>query len=268
MKHFAILTDVTKCIGCEDCVAACKKTNDTGADAPYTWQLGPSELSSTRWTSLAAAPEGRWARTQCRHCIDPGCAAACPVGALHLSDEGPVIYDADICMGCRYCMVACPFGFTRYEWDSWKPRVRKCILCHDKITSGELEQPACTTACPTGATIFGDREELLAEAKRRIADRPDLYIDHVWGETEVGGTSVLYISDVDLDEAGWPDRLTDTPRPILARKVLHTVPYTFVGVSAVMAGVNWTFERRKKVAAAEGAERALDSAQAEGGDDQ
>jgi len=248
----AILTDVTRCIGCEECVAACDRTHQTGSDAPFRWQGDPSDLSSTRWTTLKKTEEGRFVRLHCRHCLDPSCAAACPVGALKLTPEGPVAYDPVICMGCRYCMVACPFGMTRYEWSSPTPRVRKCLLCYEKIINGELDQPACTAACPTGATIFGDRDEFLAEARRRIDADPDRYINHIWGEHEVGGTSVLYISDVDLDQAGWPVTLGNDARPELARHVLHTVPYTFLGVAAAMYGVHWTYERRKKVAATEG----------------
>jgi len=262
MTTMAILTDVTRCIGCEECVAGCRLTNDTGSDAPYRWQGEVDDLSSTRWTTIVAI-ENRHVRQHCRHCLDPACAAACPVGALKKTAEGAVAYDAEICMGCRYCMVACPFAMTRYEWESITPRVRKCILCYDKIMAGELSQPACTAACPTGATIFGEREELLAEARSRIAAAPDRYIDHIWGEHEVGGTSVLTISDVSLTEAGWAEGLGSRPRPVLARKVLHTVPYTFFGVAGLMYGVHWTLDRRRKVAAAEGPTMATD---AEGAD--
>jgi formate dehydrogenase iron-sulfur subunit len=248
----AILTDVTRCIGCEECVAACRNTNGTGPDAPYRWQRVANELSANRWTTLAIAPNNRFVRVQCRHCLDPSCAAACPVGALQRTSEGAVVYDPAICMGCRYCLVACPFGVTRYEWDSPTPRVRKCIMCYEKITAGELVEPACTAACPTQATIFGSRQELLDEARRRLRDDPATYIDHIWGEKELGGTSVLYISDVDLETAGWPHDLGERARPVLAREVLHTVPYTFVGVAAAMYGIHWTFERRKAVALAEG----------------
>ena len=252
MTSMAILTDVTRCIGCEECVAACRRTNGTGPDAPYRWQRAANELSATRWTTLATAPNNRFVRVHCRHCLDPSCAAACPVGALQRTPEGAVVYDPVICMGCRYCLVACPFGMTRYEWDSPTPRVRKCIMCYEKITAGELAQPACTAACPTQATIFGRRQDLLDEARRRIRDNPATYIDHIWGEKEIGGTSVLYISDVDLETAGWPHDLGEVARPLLAREVLHTVPYTFLGVAAAMYGVHWTFERRKAVTSAEG----------------
>jgi len=250
MKSFAILTDVTKCIGCEDCVAACKKANDSGADdAPWKWQSEATGLSSTRWTTIERAPEGRFVRVHCRHCLDPGCAAACPVSALKVTAEGAVAYDPSICLGCRYCLMACPFVMTRYEWESANPRVRKCILCYEEIKAGRMKQPACTKACPTEATIFGERKALLAEAHRRIDAEPGKYIDHVWGEHEVGGTSVIYISDVDLTAAGWPARLSERPVPELATRVLNTVPATFLTVGAAMVGINWVVKRRQTIAA-------------------
>jgi len=249
MKTMAILTDVTRCIGCEECVLACQRTHDTGETAPWRWQADADGLSSNRWTSIVPAAQGRFVRLHCRHCLEPACASACPVGALYRTPEGPVAYRADICMGCRYCMIACPFMMTRYEWSSPTPRVRKCILCYDKVAAGELEQPACTAACPTKATIFGEREALLAEAHDRIRREPVRYIDRVWGEREVGGTSVLYISDVDLDKAGWPQELRDASYAALTRPALSTVPWTFVGVGATALGVSWIIERRRALAA-------------------
>ena len=117
--------------------------------------------------------------------------------------------------------------------------------------SGQRTQPACTEACPTGATIYGDRDALLREAHRRIEAEPGRYANRVWGEHEVGGTSVLYLSDVELTTAGWPARLDDTARPVLAREVLHTVPWTFGCVAAAMLGVHWIVKRREQVAADE-----------------
>jgi formate dehydrogenase iron-sulfur subunit len=146
-------------------------------------------------------------------------------------------------------MVACPFRMTRYEWNSPMPRVRKCILCYEEISAGRMSQPACTAGCPTEATIFGDRDALLAEARRRIEAEPDKYVNHIWGEHEVGGTSVLYVSDVELTAAGWPDRLPDHAVPELATSVLSTVPATFLTVGAAMAGIHWVVRRRDTRAA-------------------
>jgi formate dehydrogenase iron-sulfur subunit len=248
MTSWAILTDVTRCIGCEECVQACQRTNGTGEDAPRAWQGDPSDLSATRWTTLARAPKGRTVRLHCRHCLDPACASACPVGALHRTPEGVVAYDPDICMGCRYCLIACPFQMTRYEWSSAAPRVRKCVLCYDRIRRGELDQPACTKACPVKATVFGERAALLAEAKARIAANRGRYLAHVWGEDEVGGTSVLYVSDVSLETAGWPALLRKSSYPALTRPAMHSVTPTFLGVSAAMYGLAWIIRRRQRLA--------------------
>jgi formate dehydrogenase iron-sulfur subunit len=251
MTSMAILTDVTRCIGCEECVQACGRTHDTGTSEPWRWQGGAEALSSNRWTTIVPAPEGRFVRLHCRHCLEPACASACPVGALYRTPEGPVAYRADICMGCRYCMIACPFMMTRYEWSSPTPRVRKCILCYEQVRSGELAQPACTAACPTKATVFGEREALLEEARSRIRTSPGRYIDRIWGEKEVGGTSVLYISDVGLSTAGWPDGLRMASYPALTVPALSTVPWTFAGVGMAALGLSWIIERRTKVKAAE-----------------
>jgi formate dehydrogenase iron-sulfur subunit len=248
MKSMAILTDVTRCIGCEECVLACRRTNGTGVDEPWRWQRSAEDLSESRWTTIVPAGGNHFVRVHCRHCLEPACASACPVGALHRTPEGPVAYDADLCMGCRYCMIACPFMMTRYEWSSATPRVRKCILCYDKVKSGELAQPACTAACPTQATIFGDRDALLAEAHARIAASHGRYIDHVWGEREVGGTSVIYISDVDLAAAGWPAGLRQSSYPALTHAALATVPWTFASVGAAALGLSWIIDRRRRLA--------------------
>jgi formate dehydrogenase iron-sulfur subunit len=166
---------------------------------------------------------------------------------LQKTPEGPVVYDSDLCMGCRYCMMSCPFDIPRYLWSASVPYVRKCILCYDKIKSGNLEQPACTKACPTKATIFGDRDELLSIAHDRIAKNPGKYISKVYGETEVGGTSVLYISDIELDFLGWEKDLGEKPLPQNTWVHLKKVPYVFGGVGVLMGGIWWIIERRIKL---------------------
>ena len=159
-----ILTDTTKCIGCSECVIACKTTYNLGLDVPRRWQKNDG-LSAKNWTSIIRKPGGQFVRKQCRHCLEPSCVSACPVGALEKHENGPVTYDGGKCMGCRYCMMACPYGIPRYDWDSAIPYVRKCILCYGRIAEGK--KPACTEACPTGATIFGNRDDLLKEAKKK-----------------------------------------------------------------------------------------------------
>ncbi|MGB2678248.1 MAG: 4Fe-4S dicluster domain-containing protein [Candidatus Acidiferrum sp.] len=242
----AILTDTTKCIGCSECVLACKKVNRLENDLPRRWDSDDG-LSARNWTSIIGEPDDKFVRKQCRHCLEPACVAACPVGAMHKTEIGPVIYDSSKCLGCRYCMMACPFGIPRYEWSSVTPYVRKCILCYDRIKSGG--QPACTEMCPTKATIFGDREELLAEAHRRISENPGKYLGKVWGETEVGGTSVLYISDIDLSFLTYGEHLGSMPLLQTTRVAMGAVPFTFLGVGAAMAGLYWIIGRRMKLQA-------------------
>lgn len=247
MSTWAILTDVTKCIGCENCVAACKKINHTGEDRPWRWQKSIESLSASRWTTIVKKPDHHFIRKQCRHCLSPACVSVCPVGAMKKTPEGPVIYDSKLCIGCRYCMMSCPFGIPRYTWADPTPYVRKCIMCYQKIESGEIKEPACIKACPTQATIFGDRDELLAEARKRISEKPDKYMHRIWGEHEVGGTSVLYVSDISLDFLSWDKELPREPLPGRVFDVLEKVPKIFVGMGAVMYGFYWIIERRERL---------------------
>jgi formate dehydrogenase iron-sulfur subunit len=245
----AILTDVTKCIGCEKCVEACVKVNNLGDYKPggeRSIQEVGDGLSAKRWTAVVSRPGEHFVRKQCRHCLDPACVSACPVGAMHKTAEGPVIYDAAKCMGCRYCMLACPFGIPRYEWDSTVPRVAKCTMCYPRLREGKL--PACVEACPQEATIFGDRDELIAEAHKRLAAEPAKYVPHVYGEHEIGGTSVLYISDISLDFLNYKNPLPDQPVPDRTEVVMRQVPTVAVGMAALCGGVYWVIERRIRMA--------------------
>jgi len=237
----AILTDITKCIGCLKCVNACKETHHLEVDVPRIWQKNDG-LSSENWTSIIRKPDDHYIRKQCRHCLEPACASVCPVGALHKTQIGAVIYDSDKCLGCRYCMMACPYGIPRYEWDKTVPYVQKCILCYDRIEKGK--QPACTEACPEEATIFGERNELLKIAHKRINENPGKYINKVWGEHEVGGTSVLYLSDIDLGFLSYPTNLGTKPLPEETSTAMKSVPFAFAGMGGVMLGLNWIIRRR------------------------
>ncbi len=240
----AILTDITKCIGCFECVVACKKDNNLESDVPRNWHRNDG-LSALNWTSIIQRSDDHYVRKQCRHCIDPACVSACPVGALVKRDDGPVTYDSSKCIGCRYCMIACPYGIPRYDWDRAVPYIRKCGFCFDRIAEGR--QPACTEACPEKATIFGDRDEMLAEAHRRIESGNGKYINKVYGEHDVGGTCVLYISDIPLDFLTYPKRDIRTPLPQTTELAMHAVPPAFVGMGAVMGGLYWFFRRKEKV---------------------
>jgi formate dehydrogenase iron-sulfur subunit len=240
----AILTDTTKCIGCLKCVSACKETHNLETDVPRIWQKNDG-LSSENWTSIIKKPDNHYVRKQCRHCVEPACASVCPVGALHKTEIGAVVYDFDKCLGCRYCMMACPYGIPRYDWDKTVPHVEKCILCYDRIVKGG--QPACTEVCPTGATIFGNRNELLKLAHKKIKENPGKYINKVWGEHEIGGTSVLYLSDIDLGFLSYQTNLPNKPLPEETSAAMKSVPFAFVGMGGVMLGLNWIIRRRMEL---------------------
>jgi formate dehydrogenase iron-sulfur subunit len=240
----AILTDVTLCIGCELCVDKCKEINKLGIDRPWHW-LSRDGLSASRWTSVIPRTGSHYVRKHCQHCLEPACVAACPVAALRRTSEGAVIYDASVCLGCRYCMNACPFGIPRYNWESARPAIQKCNLCYPLILEGK--EPGCVEVCPTEATIFGNRSELLAEANRRLRAEPDRYIPKVWGEHVVGGTSVLYISNIDLDFLGWKKDLGNDPLPQLTWNILAKMPAIFLGIGGFMAGIYWLGERKNKI---------------------
>ena len=168
-----------------------------------------------------SAAETRYVKFACMHCLNPGCAAACPVGALHRTKEGVVVADTDKCIGCRYCQYACPFGVPKFEWDNPLGVMRKCIGCLQRLAEGK--QPACVAGCPSGALRVGTRSELLESAHARIAAHPAKYIDYVYGEHEVGGTSRLYISDVPFEQLGLP-AVGDVPVPRYAERVMSKPP--------------------------------------------
>lgn len=245
-KTKAILTDTTLCTGCELCVEACKKEYGLGQDLPRPWKKQIDDLSATRYCTIVRRSGAKSIRQQCRHCLEPACVSACLVGAMKKTPEGAVIYDGNRCMGCRYCLMACPYGIPRYDWEKSVPYVRKCTMCYDRLKAGR--RPACVEACPEGATIFGERDQLLAEAHRRIKDNPGKYIARVYGEKEAGGTSVLYISDVPLDFLSYRTGLGEEPLPELTWGALSKVPPLMLGMGALMTGVYWIIGRRMKLA--------------------
>ncbi|MDZ7290251.1 MAG: 4Fe-4S dicluster domain-containing protein [candidate division KSB1 bacterium] len=231
-----ILTDLTKCIGCQLCVWACKEINELPRDD------GAKKLSATTWTTIERR-NGVNIRRQCLHCLDPTCVSVCPVAALEKTKDGPVIYHEERCMGCRYCIMACPFEIPKYEWDSVLPKVQKCILCYEKrLAKGQ--QPACTSVCPTGATLFGNRDELIALARRRIEDNPGRYVDHIYGLREAGGTSVLYLSDVPFEQLGFKYAKADVAYPKLTWQVLRQIPNVVSVGGVLMFGIWWIINRR------------------------
>lgn len=240
-----ILLDTTRCIGCGACSLACKERNRL----PRTSQDVLSDTLSDKTFSVVNRKGPRYVRRMCMHCDVPSCASACPVGAFQKTAAGPVVYDRDKCMGCRYCMLACPFNVPKYEWGKTLPRVRKCDMCADRVAQGLAT--ACASVCPTGATKFGTREELLAEARARIAADPKKYYNYIYGAQEVGGTSVLVISDVRPEELGFRTDLVHEPPAMLTWRVLSKIPNVVAVGSVLLGGIYWVTRRSEEVARAE-----------------
>jgi len=169
----------------------------------------------------------------------------CPVGAFTKTAEGPVLYDESKCIGCRYCIQACPFQVPRYEWSSNYPRVQKCRLCAERVKNGL--PTACAEACPTGATKFGDRDELIREAYARISSEPGKYVDRIYGLQEVGGTSILYLTSVPFEKLGFNTKLESTAMPLLTWNALSKIP-SVVSIGGVfLFGIWWITNRRMEV---------------------
>jgi len=240
-QHIGVLVDVTRCTGCNQCVQACVAFNQLG-ESQVRPQQSPDGLSANRYTAIVESPQGSYVRKVCRHCLEPACVSVCPVGAMYQTPEGVVLYDPKKCMGCRYCMMACPYGIPRYEWDTPAPLVRKCNLCYERLQSGQL--PACVEACPEKVMIFGERDTLLDQAHQIIQAEPDRYLPIVYGEQEVGGTSLMYVTDTPLDFLGFRGAPGEQPLPDLSMNWLEKVPGLALATGGLMTGLFWIIGRR------------------------
>ncbi len=236
----ALLIDITKCVGCRACETKCKEVHGFPTD--------PSPQLSAAALTIIDERGDKFVRRMCQHCNDPACASVCPVGAIKKTAEGPVVYDGDKCIGCRYCMIACPNQVPKYQWTKLAPKVVKCDMCYERVRNGQ--QTNCAEACPTGATTFGDRDEMLKEAQKRLlAD--STYVQRIYGASEFGGTSVFYVSDVPFEKLGFLIPKEERPLSALSQAALGDVPtVAFVGGS-LLAGIYWITQRRREVLLAE-----------------
>ena len=244
----AMLFDATRCIGCRACQTACRDgfgmspTRD--GDELYDQPTGLSTTCPCIIQEYRSEDGEEWSfiKRQCMHCLDPGCASACLVNALERTPDGAVVYDVDKCIGCRYCMIACPFDVPTFEYDKPVPSIRKCTFC---FVTSEGNVPRCVARCPTAAMQFGDRAELLREAWSRIHEEPDRYVDHIYGEHEAGGTAALYLAGVSFDKLGFPANLSDRPIPDLTKTFLNSVPLVIILWAAFGTGLHRFVQRRE-----------------------
>jgi len=242
-ERLGVLVDIVRCIGCRRCEAACNVAN--GLPAPPVDFEDKTVLETNRRTDpqtytvvnrfASGDPLAQpvYVKFQCMHCEEPACAAACPVAALQKTPRGAVVYDADLCIGCRYCMIACPFYVPTFEYsNAFDPKIQKCYMCDHRLSRGEI--PGCVAECPVGALSFGTRHDLLNLAKERIRHNPERYIDHVYGEHEAGGTSWLYISGVPFHQVNLPTDLGNRPYLDYTQSFLSLVPIVLVGWPALL----------------------------------
>jgi formate dehydrogenase iron-sulfur subunit len=238
----AMLVDVSRCVGCGNCQRSCSEANKLSPTTEQMQRLSSESLTFVQQVDLEG-DQTRYVKRQCMHCLDAACASACPVAALHQTETGPITYRADRCLGCRYCMVSCPFEVPRFEWeDGLTPEIRKCMFCFERQEKGE--QPACVANCPSGALKFGKRGVLLAAAHSRIKANPKQYVNHVFGEHEAGGTAWLYISDVPFEQLGFRTDVTTRPIPAYTWDVMSKLPFVVGGLAVVLTGASVYTRRR------------------------
>jgi Fe-S-cluster-containing dehydrogenase component len=255
--RFGVLTDTTLCIGrnCRRCEIACARENGLPPiakpaedESVFDEVRRPHAAVFTVVNRFDNPEPGRppvYVKKQCMHCDEPACASACPVKALRKTPEGAVVYNEHVCIGCRYCMVACPFEIPAYEYNrALEPRVRKCSLCW-ATRLRQNRRPACVEACPNEVMTFGKRSELLAIAHQKIMSQPERYVDHIYGEREVGGTSWLYLSSVPFEQIGMPVDLAALPYPELTRTYLSSAPLVMTLWPAFFAGL-YIFSKRRE----------------------
>ncbi len=261
-KHFTgypdsygVLHDTTLCIGCRKCEKACSQVNDLPAqEKPFDDLSVLEEKRRTddktftvvnKYQVSHGARSPVFLKQQCNHCLEPACASVCFVGAFTKTPEGAVVYNASTCVGCRYCIIACPFNVPAFEYDeALQPEVVKCTMCHPRLLEGKL--PGCVEACPQEALTFGKRDDLISIARERMRKYPDRYIDHIYGQHEVGGTNWMYITGAPFEDLGLRTDLGVKPAPELTSGALSLVP-PIVGIwPALLGGIYLISQRNEK----------------------
>lgn len=265
-----VLFDATRCIGCRKCEAGCNKVNKLPAP-PKPFEdltvLDKERRTDEKTYTVVNKYQGKngplFRKIQCNHCMEPACASVCFVRAFTKNSDGSVTYDASVCVGCRYCMVACPFNIPAYEYnDPLTPRVMKCTMCHDQITKGEIDAPGCVSACPKEALTYGKREDLIEVARERMKKNPGRYVKHIYGEKEMGGTNWLYLAGAEgFGALGMREDLGSKSVPEISAGPLSVVPMVAALWPALLGGV-WAMNKRKEKVAEEEQKAAVKAAKA------
>lgn len=247
-EFLGVLVDTTRCIGCRSCELACAEAHglplpDIDDKSAFS---GSRKTDPFHWTVVERYETEKgetFVKKQCMHCNQPACVAACLVKAMKKREEGPVTWSEN-CMGCRYCMVSCPFDIPKFEYDRAFGRIMKCNMCYERLRIGKI--PACVEACPSEALTFGKRRDVLHEAKRRIYASPGRYWPHIYGESDVGGTGYLYLSAVPFQQIGFRTDLGTKPYPEYTTGFLYSVPIVLILWPAFLTGVHHLTKQKKE----------------------
>lgn len=250
MSKYGFLIDASRCIDCRACLVACSVENNVPMKSTRIW------IKDSTVTGEFPDLEHYTAPFHCMHCIDPSCVSACTVGALEKNADGIITYDDEVCIGCRYCMYACPFEVPHFQWDQRFALITKCDFCVTRLGEGQTE-PACAATCPTDAIQFGGQQEMRALAHERIKSEPGRYVDHIFGEHENGGTSTFYISPIPFEQLGFPSiETTESPAHFNRVATEEGTPIIAGSVALGMTGIYLALEHSHKKNAAHKAEHA------------
>ena len=248
VEFYGVLYDSTLCIGCQNCEFACAELYGLPLPEDYPEPDVRRKTDETRRVvinSFNTSKGEQYMRLSCNHCNRPACASACLTKAMLKTDEGPVIWREEKCMGCRSYMISCPFDIPKFEYDSPNPKIQKCRMCFELLQEGQ--KPACVESCPMEAMIFGKRRDLLEIARSRIYNNPEIYYNKIYGEHEVGGTGFLYLSAVPFEELGMRTDLGTTSYPEYNKTFLFSVPAVLILWPAFLLGLyNASSERKNK----------------------
>ncbi|HCU19040.1 MAG TPA: 4Fe-4S ferredoxin [Bacteroidales bacterium] len=245
-EFFGILYDSTLCVGCQACETACaeKYGFPLPEAVPAAGELRETNEARRVVINCYNTSKGEmYMRRACNHCNNPACASACLTKAMLKTDGGPVIWREEKCMGCRSCMISCPFDIPKFEYNSPNPKINKCRMCYELLLEGE--KPVCVENCPAEALLFGKRRDLIEIARTRIYSEPDKYYHEIYGENEVGGTGVLYISSVPFKELGLRTDLGNKSYPEYNKTFLYSVPLVLILWPAFLLGLHSAFVQGK-----------------------